>query len=104
MDSRALPIPAYAAFKSWVIKLRGIPVCHRRLLSDGWPAREMLELVRELKRVRTDFKKRPNQVAAPADERIREAYAALGVPWSAWSEVATQPWGEVSAWSRRPRT
>ncbi|WP_226993987.1 hypothetical protein [Myxococcus hansupus] len=40
--------------------------------------------------MRADFKKRPNEVSAPADEGLRADYAALGVPWSAWSEVARE--------------
>lgn len=90
MDSRHLCPAAYAAFKAWLLKLRGVPVSHRRLLSGGWPAEELPELLRELKRVRANFKKRLNEVSAPVDEPLRRAYAALGVPWSAWSEVAQE--------------
>ncbi|WP_164016379.1 hypothetical protein [Pyxidicoccus trucidator] len=88
MDSRHLSLAAYSAFTAWLLKLRGVPVSHRRLLSGGCPAEELPELLRELKRVRADFKKRLNEVSAPVDEPLRRAYAALGVPWSAWSEVA----------------
>ncbi|AGC42952.1 hypothetical protein MYSTI_01620 [Myxococcus stipitatus DSM 14675] len=40
--------------------------------------------------MRADFQKRPHEVSAPADERLRADYTALGVPWSAWGEVARE--------------
>ncbi|WP_395837123.1 hypothetical protein [Cystobacter fuscus] len=90
MDSRHLSAAAYSAFTAWLLKLRGVPVSHQRLLSGGCPAEDLPALVRELKRIRTDFKRRLNSVSAPVDEPLRQAYAALGVPWSAWSEVARE--------------
>ncbi|GEN11806.1 hypothetical protein SAMN05443572_115169 [Myxococcus fulvus] len=90
MESRHLSAPAWSAFKSWLLKLTGVPVSRLRLLTGGCPADELPALAKELKRVRADFKKRPNEVSAPADEGLRKDYAALGVPWSAWSEVASE--------------
>ncbi|AKF85080.1 hypothetical protein MFUL124B02_08915 [Myxococcus fulvus 124B02] len=90
MESRHLSAPAWSAFKSWLLKLTGVPVSRLRLLTGGCPAEELPALAKELKRVRADFKKRPNEVSAPADEGLRKDYAALGVPWSAWSEVASE--------------
>lgn len=90
MEIRHLSPPAWSAFKSWLLKLPGVPVARLRLLTGGCPAEELPALAKELKRVRADFKKRPNEVSAPADEGLRKDYAALGVPWSAWSEVARE--------------
>ncbi|MCE9669984.1 hypothetical protein LY474_19475 [Myxococcus stipitatus] len=90
MESRHLSAPAWSAFKAWLLKSRGVPVSHLRLLTGGCPAEELPALAKELERVRADFKKRPNEVAAPADEGLRKDYAALGVPWSAWGEVARE--------------
>ncbi|NVJ19716.1 hypothetical protein HUW62_00510 [Myxococcus sp. AM011] len=90
MEIRHLSAPAWSAFKSWLLKLPGVPVSRLRLLTGGCPAEELPALAKELKRVRADFKKRPNEVSAPADEGLRKDYAALGVPWSAWSEVASE--------------
>ncbi|MFB1484906.1 hypothetical protein [Corallococcus sp. RDP092CA] len=90
MESRHLSEPAWSAFKAWLLKLHGVPIARLRLLTGGCPAEELPALAKELKRVRADFKKRPNEVSAPADERLRRDYAALGVPWSAWGEVARE--------------
>nr|WP_255203144.1 hypothetical protein [Myxococcus sp. AM011] len=90
VEIRHLSAPAWSAFKSWLLKLPGVPVSRLRLLTGGCPAEELPALAKELKRVRADFKKRPNEVSAPADEGLRKDYAALGVPWSAWSEVASE--------------
>ncbi|QSQ17866.1 hypothetical protein [Myxococcus landrumensis] len=90
MELRHLSAPAWSAFTAWLLKLHGVPISHLRLLTGGCPAEELPALAKELKRVRADFKKRPNEVSAPADERLRTDYAALGVPWSAWSEVARE--------------
>ncbi|MCP3064072.1 hypothetical protein LXT21_35390 [Myxococcus sp. K38C18041901] len=90
MESRHLSAPAWSAFKAWLLKLTGVPVSRLRLLTGGCPAEELPALAKELKRVRADFKKRPNEVSAPADEGLRKDYAALGVPWSAWSEAASE--------------
>ncbi|WP_342379547.1 hypothetical protein NVS55_08720 [Myxococcus stipitatus] len=90
MELRRLSAPAWSAFKSWLLKLKGVPVAHLRLLTGGCPAEELPALAKELRRVRADFQKRPNEVSAPADERLRADYAALGVPWSAWGEVARE--------------
>ncbi|WP_426747807.1 hypothetical protein VZQ01_11190 [Myxococcus faecalis] len=90
MESRHLSAPAWSAFKSWLLKLTGVPVSRLRLLTGGCPSEELPALAKELKRVRADFKKRPNEVSAPADEGLRKDYEALDVPWSAWSEVASE--------------
>jgi hypothetical protein len=90
VESRNLSAPAWSAFKAWLLKMHGVPVAHLRLLTGGCPVEELPALVKELKRVRADFKKRPNEVSAPLDEGLRKHYAALGVPWSAWSEVASE--------------
>ena len=44
-----LPGAAYSAFTYWILKLRGVPVLHQRLLTGGWPVEELPVLVRELK-------------------------------------------------------
>ncbi len=90
LETRNLSAPAWSAFKAWLLKLPGVPIARLRLLTGGCPAEELPALAKELKRVRADFKKRPNEVSAPADEGLRADYAALGVPWSAWSEVASE--------------
>ncbi|MBL0698069.1 hypothetical protein [Comamonas sp. JC664] len=90
MESRHLSAPAWSAFKAWLLKLPGVPIARLRLLTGGCPAEELPSLAKELKRVRADFMRRPNEVSAPADEGLRADYAALGVPWSAWSEVASE--------------
>ncbi|WP_338869263.1 hypothetical protein [Myxococcus stipitatus] len=90
MEVRHISAPAWSAFKSWLLKLTGVPVSRLRLLTGGCPADELPALAKELQRVRADFKKRPNEVSAPADEGLRRDYAALGIPWSAWGEVARE--------------
>ncbi len=90
MTSIALPAPAYAAFVAWLIKLRGVPVSQRALVHQGCSAEETPALRRELERIGKDFAKRRNEVSAPINENIRRAYAALGVPWSAWEESASE--------------